>query len=447
MNSPALEVELTELEKIRQQFDHTPYPRIPLEQSPQADYEELYLHSMVTPYYLQHRKVIQTEGKIILDAGCGSGYKSLVLAMANPGARIVGIDLSEASVELARQRLEHHGYSNFECHVLKIEDLPSLGLKFDYINCDEVLYLLPDPAAGLQVLKSVLKPEGIIRANLHSALQRSDYFRSQTLFKLMGLMDESPKDAEYEAVIETMKSLKTATKLKAETWGAGYEHAEHSASLISMNHLFVGDRGFTVPELFEMLEQSDLEFLSMVNWRQWDVTELFTDPDDLPAMWGMSLAYASPAEKLRIFELLHPVHRLLDFWCSHSSLESRAGVDDWSDTEWQNAIVHLHPQLCHDVIKAEVLRCAESGRSLEISQWVKQPALSPVILESTEVACLLPLWETPQTMKALVERYCKIRPVNLVTLEPQDQGMAFERVRQLLNQLDAFLYVLLEQID
>jgi 2-polyprenyl-3-methyl-5-hydroxy-6-metoxy-1,4-benzoquinol methylase len=446
MNSPALEIEPTDLEKIRQQYDHTPYPRVPLDVSPQSNYAELYLHSMVTPYYLQHRKVVETEGKLILDAGCGSGYKSLILAMANPGARIVSIDLSESSVELARHRLSYHGFSNFECHALKIEDLPSLGLKFDYINCDEVLYLLPDPDAGLQVLKSVLKPQGIIRTNLHSAFQRTDFFRAQALFKMMGLMDESPQEAEYEAVIETMKALKPATKLKTETWKTSYE-TDDTPSILPMNHLLMGDRGFTIPELFEMLEQSDLEFLSMVNWREWDVTELFADPDNLPAMWGMSLAYASPAEKLRIFELFHPVHRLLDFWCTHPQPEKAIAVEDWQDSEWQTALVHLHPQLRYDAIRSAVLQSVASGQPIEMSQWVRKPALSHVMLESAEAACLLPLWESPQPMSALVDRYHQIKPVDWVTLEPCDRSVAFERVKQLLNRLDAFYYVLVEQSD
>jgi 2-polyprenyl-3-methyl-5-hydroxy-6-metoxy-1,4-benzoquinol methylase len=96
------------IENIRQQFDNTPYPRIPLEESPKDNSELLYLHNLVTAYYFRNRKVINTSGKVILDAGCGTGYKSLVLALANPGAKIVGIDLSEESVKLAEQRLQYH---------------------------------------------------------------------------------------------------------------------------------------------------------------------------------------------------------------------------------------------------------------------------------------------------------------------------------------------------
>src|SRR4028119_1710232 len=151
------------IEKIRQQFDNAPYPRIPLETSPKNNYQTLYLHHLVTAYYIRNQKVIETEGKVILDAGCGSGYKSLILAEANPGAKIVGIDLSEESVKLARHRLEYHGFENAEFHVLSIEDLPKLGLEYDYINSDEVLYLLPDINAGFKILKSVLKSQGIIQ--------------------------------------------------------------------------------------------------------------------------------------------------------------------------------------------------------------------------------------------------------------------------------------------
>ena len=214
MNNPESELQA----KIRQQFDAVTYPRTPVEKSPQNDYELLFLHNLITPYYLRNQKVIETKGKVILDAGCGSGYKALVLAMANPGAQIVGIDISEKSVELARQRLQYHGFDNAEFHVLPIEELPSLGLEFDYINNDEVLYLFPDIVVGLQAMKSVLKPDGIIRTNLHSSLQRHAIFRVQEMFQMMGLMNENPGEMEMEVARETFDALKDSIILKRQIW-------------------------------------------------------------------------------------------------------------------------------------------------------------------------------------------------------------------------------------
>jgi 2-polyprenyl-3-methyl-5-hydroxy-6-metoxy-1,4-benzoquinol methylase len=155
-------------EKIRQQYDFLPYPECDLDFTTKDKLQSLFIHSLVTPYYLRYQQVIDTKDKIILDAGCGSGLQSLTLALANPGAKIVGVDISPKSVELSAQRLAYHGFTNVEFHTLSLEDIESLGYQFDYINCDEVLYLLPNPAEMLKTFCGILTERGIIRSNLHS---------------------------------------------------------------------------------------------------------------------------------------------------------------------------------------------------------------------------------------------------------------------------------------
>lgn len=438
-----------ELEKIRGQYNHGPYPRHPIEQSPKDNYESLYLHSLVTCFYLRDRQVIDTQGKTILDAGCGSGYKSLLLAEANPGAKIVGIDLSEASVKLAQQRLNFHGFEQAEFHVFSLyDDLTQLGLEYDYINCDEVLYLVPDPIAALTSLKSVLKPTGLIRANLHSLYQRTNFFRAQEVFKLMGLFDQAPSEFEETAVHETMTALKDQVLLKAQTWQGQFIDpqisAEAMSELLNMNYLLMGDKGFTIPDLFALLEEAEMEFLSMLNWRQWDVLELFKEAENPPALLGIGLANASIPEKLGLYELLNPVHRLIDFWCGHPVAHG-ISVDEWSEADWQRAIVHLHPQLRVETVREELIQCVRTGQAFGISRYIPVPAMGLVMLEPNLAACFLPLWEGPLSIHALVDRYRQARPLDWVTLEPISQSKAFETIKEMLNRMDAFLYVLLEQ--
>ncbi len=431
------------LEKIRQQFDSAPYPRVPLEKSPKEDYDSLYIHNLVTSYYLRNQKVINTEGKVILDAGCGSGYKSLVLAEANPGAKIVGVDLSEASVQLARQRLEHHGFENCEFHVLSINDLPELGIEFDYINNDESLYLFDDITVPLKAMKAVLKPDGIIRTNLHSEIQRSNLFRVQELFTMMGLMDGNPEEMEIELARDTMKALKDNVLLKRQTWSKNMAESDEG---VLMNYLFQGDKGYTIPQLFTALDQADLEFISMVNWRHWDLMELFQDADDLPVFLAMSLPGISTAEKLHLFELLQPIHRLLDFWCGHpEAAQPHQEISEWTDTDWQQAQVSLHPQLRTPKVKADLIDCIKTRRPFEISKYVKVPTLVALHQESYLVACLLPLWEGKQPFMTLVERSHQIRPIDPVTLEPISKQVIFEQVKELLSDLEPFFYILLER--
>ena len=439
MNNQQMDVS----EKVRQQFDTVCYPRTPLEESPKDNYVLLYIHNLVTPYYLRNQKVIETEGKVILDAGCGSGYKSLILAEANPGARIVGIDLSEESVKLARERLEYHGFRNVEFHALSIENLPSLGLEFDFINNDEVLYLLPDPVVGLQAMKSVLKPDGFIRTNLHSYLQRAGFFRAQKLCKLMGLMDENPQDLEIEMVRETMNALKNEVLLKARNWNSTPNDKDE---WIFMNYLLQGDKGYTIPEVFSALREADLEFVSMVGWRHWDVTDLFQDSENLPAFLAMSLPEISVEDRLHMFELLHPVHRLIDFWCGHpSQAQSFVPISEWTEFDWQAAQVYLHPQLKTPQVREDLIDCIAKQQPFILSNYIQLPTQVPIAIESMVAACLLPLWEGSQPMMSLVELWLKLRPVNPATLEPMNPETAFEEVKELLNMLEAFLYVLLER--
>ncbi len=429
------------VEKIRQQFDSAPYPRIPVDESPKDKPNFLYIHNLVTAYYLRNQKVIDTKGKVILDAGCGSGYKSLVLAEANPGAKIVGVDISEASVKLAEQRLQYHGVENAEFHVGFLEDLPKLGMEFDYINCDDVLYLLPDAVAGLQAMKSVLQPDGIIRVNLHSSLQRTNYFRAQNLFKFMGLMDDNPEDMEISIVREIMNALKDGVSLKAQTWTPKYNEDE---GIILANQLLVGDKGATIPEFFSLLKAANLEFINMVNWRHWELMGLFKEPDDLPAFLGMSLPELSAEEKLNLFELFHPVHRLLDLWCGNlDKARSFIPVDEWNDSQWQTAKVHLHPQLKTPKFREDLIACVTEIRPFIISEHLSL-IKDPVSIDSSMALCLIPLLEQPQSMTSLVERWKQVRPLNPVTLEPTDEKQTFYVVQQLLLMLESLGYVMLE---
>ncbi len=429
-------------EKIRQQFDVVTYPRVPVEKSPKDDYEPLYIHNLVTSFYLRNQQVIETEGKVILDAGCGSGYKALVLAEANPGAKIIGIDISEKSVELARKRLQYHGFDNCEFQVMSMEDLPSFGLEFDYINNDEVLYLLPDIVVGLQLMKSVLKPDGIIRTNLHSSLQRHYYYRAQEIFKMMGLMNEHPGEMEVEIARETIEALHDSNILKRQVW---VPEKVQDEEWIHMNYLFLGDKGFTIPEVFAALKNAGLEFISMVNWEQWDIMGLFKKEDDLPVFLGMSLPETSIEELLHLFELLQPIHRLLDFWCGHPGPgRFFVPVSEWSESDWHRARIRLHPQLKNARVKEDLINCINGHSPFEMSRYIRLPTLVPVRLDSSLASCLLPLWDGLCTFESLVERRVKIRPLDPITMEPVGHQKARQEIKELLGSLASFLYVLLE---
>ena len=430
--------EQNSLEKIRQQFEFGPYPATPVDTLPNTS--QLYIHNLVTSYYLRNQEIIDSNEKLILDAGCGTGYKSLILALANPGAKIVGIDLSETSVELAGERFQYHDLVNAEFYPLSIYEIDQLGLQFDYINCDEVLTLLPDPTLALKAMKSVLKPNGIIRTNLHSLFQRELYFRAQKVFKIMGLMEQNPEELEIEIVREIMEELKNDIYLK-QTWRPKANERDEKQRIL-MNYLLANDRGYTIPDMFQMLREADLEFISMVNRRQWDLRSLFKDPNNLPAFLAMSLPEVSVEDKLHLYELLYCQNRLLDFWCGHpNQAKSFLPIDQWTRSDWQKTIVHLHPQFKTSKIKDRLIQSLERVEPLELANVFPKETTT---IDHSIAAYLLPLFQSSQSFPFLVQHWQKLYPLNPVTLDSVTEDDGFNRLIPVLSELDYLGYILLE---
>jgi hypothetical protein len=255
-------------------------------------------------------------------------------------------------------------------------------------------------------------------------------------------MDDNPEEMEISIVRETMNALKDDVFLKAQTWG-GSEYNENE-DIILANHLLVGDKGATIPEFFSLLKAANLEFINMVNWQHWELMSLFKEPDDLPAFLGMSLPELSAEEKLNLFELFHPVHRLLDLWCGNlGQAQSFVPVYEWNDSQWQTAKVHLHPQLKTPKLREDLTACVTEIKPFIISEHLSL-IQNIVSIDSSMALCLIPLLEQTQSMASLVERWRQVRPLNPVTLEPTEEKQTFYLVQQLLLMLENLGYVMLE---
>ncbi|MBW4697054.1 MAG: class I SAM-dependent methyltransferase [Aphanocapsa lilacina HA4352-LM1] len=385
--------ELLLLDKLRRQYDQTPYPKVAIESV--HDRNSLWLHSFTTPYYHRHRRLPPSGAPLrILDAGCGSGFTSLALAQANPGAQLVCLDLSAASLAVACERLAFHGFTDVEFHDLPLEQVGELGRHFDLINCDEVLYLLPDPGVGLAALAGVLAPDGILRANLHSAYARAPVFRAQRVFQMMGLTNGTPGEAEMELVRSTMDALNNSTHLKIDTW-VPCIHLHDDLEWYQLNYLLAGDKGYTVPEVFALLAGANLEFISMVLWPTWDVRCLFRDPDRLPPLFAERLADKSPIERLHLYELIHSPHRLIDFWCAHPAQQPAAAKPPALE---HNLRLHLHPQLRTDSLRERLEQALGEGKPFELQQHIRFPFGEP-LPDAQMAGCLLPLWDGPMELE------------------------------------------------
>ncbi len=111
---------------------------------------------------LLHADTRYPPGSLVLEAGCGVGAQTVILAGNSPGAAFTSIDISEESLAAAQRRVQEAGFTNVAFRRADIFDLPCLPAHFDHVFVCFVLEHLPSPAGALEALLRVLKPGGSI---------------------------------------------------------------------------------------------------------------------------------------------------------------------------------------------------------------------------------------------------------------------------------------------
>jgi len=100
-------------------------------------------------------------GERVVDVGCGAGIDSLIAAkLVGPDGLVIGVDMTEAMLEMARKSALEAGSGNVEFREGLAESLPVRDDWADVVISNGVLNLVPDKLAALLEMARVLKPTG-----------------------------------------------------------------------------------------------------------------------------------------------------------------------------------------------------------------------------------------------------------------------------------------------
>jgi SAM-dependent methyltransferase len=103
-------------------------------------------------------------GERVIDIGCGAGIDSLIAAKkVGADGRVIGIDMTKAMLDKARQAGEEAGLSEVEFRYGHAENLPVRDGWADVVISNGVINLTPDKEVTFREIVRVLKPDGRIQ--------------------------------------------------------------------------------------------------------------------------------------------------------------------------------------------------------------------------------------------------------------------------------------------
>jgi SAM-dependent methyltransferase len=237
----------------------------------------------------------------ILDAGCGSGVSTEYLVHLNPDAQVVGIDLSEGTLAVAKERCQRSGATRVEFHHLSLFDADQLEGEFDLINSVGVLHHTSDPIRGIQALANKLAPAGLLHIFVYGELGRWEIRLMQEAIALL----QGDKRGDYVDGVKIGRELfanlpetNALSRREKERWSM--ENTQ-DACFADM-YVHPQEIDYNINTLFELIDASGLEFLGFSNPHVWDLERLIGKVPDLIAR----SQHLTERQRYRLIEVLDP---------------------------------------------------------------------------------------------------------------------------------------------
>ena len=323
-------------------YNTYPFPPEPLLDEPPPGYN--WRWNWLAAYSFCTGRKPNFENARILDAGCGTGVGTEYLVHLNPHAQVVGIDLSEGALQIAKERCQRSGADRVEFHHVSIYDVDQIPGTFDLINCVGVLHHMPDPIRGIQALAKKLSPGGFLHVFVYAELGRWEITLMQEAIALLQGDNRGDYQDGVQIGRQIFESLPENNRLRKRDQDRWCLENHRDANFADM-YVHPQEIDYNINTLFELVDASGLEFLGFSNPEYWSIERLLgKSPELMARLSSLEQGLRGSAEgdrlRYRLIELLDPEITHYEFFLGHPPITRI----DWSDDDMLlNALPEIHP--------------------------------------------------------------------------------------------------------
>lgn len=166
-------------------------------------------------------RAVGLAGKAVLDVGCGGGILSE--GMAQRGARVMGIDMGEMPLRVAKLHALESGVSVTYRRVAAEALAAERPASFDLVTCMELLEHVPNPASVVDACTRLVRPGGWVFFSTLNRNPKSFLFAILGAEYLLGLLPKGTHDfARFIRPSELDRWIRTAGLISTDMTGMTY---------------------------------------------------------------------------------------------------------------------------------------------------------------------------------------------------------------------------------
>ena len=294
----------------RKMYEYSPYPDLG------ADLKSL-------DFYTRHLpQEFMKQDNLYLEAGCGTGHLLVNMGKSHPNWRCVGLDLSQASLDVAKQLTQKHDVPNVELHRGSYLDPLPVQEKFDMISAIGTVHHCADPLGAMKNLHGALKDDGymlwhmygwrcdhkkfdikymldILEPDLSAYDSRFRYYRDLMDFRARQIVKRIAHTSLYDiyfALTSAWRNFKR--KQKKVSWSPPWYDDYKEISSPWIDHFcHPCERAYEVPQIQELVEGAGFEVYKMIGQGR-------ERPGHIPPAWRERYEELSEWDQYRLAELL-----------------------------------------------------------------------------------------------------------------------------------------------